>query len=67
MKSLTTYFSAHPLVAGAIALGAVIVAWLILRVIFAIIREKKAAAEARRLRAEKAEKAENLSYFFTKK
>lgn len=67
MKSLTSYFSAHPLVGGAIALGAVIIVFVLFRVIFAIIREKKAAAEARRLRAEKAEKAENLSYFFTKK
>ena len=67
MKPAPSFISAHPVIAGAIVIAAIILVIAIIRVLSTIMREKKAAAEARRLRAEKAEKAENLSYFFTKK
>lgn len=67
MKTTLSFFSAHPLETGVIALAVVILVFAVVRVLAAIAREKKAAAEARRLRAEQAEKSEKLSYFFTKK
>ena len=67
MKSALAYSSAHPAVAGSIALMVLVFLIAVVRVLIVAARRKNAAAEARRIRAEQGESSEKLSYFFTRR
>ena len=69
MKSMIlNFFSQHRVAALVVGGVAVLIVVAIFAGIRAALRQKKAAAEARRIRAERErDEAEKLSYFFTKR